>query len=532
MLTVVRNKLLIRNRQIHQKVDLRSARRGTGGTVLIIVVAVAVLMIGTIAFVMQTSQNSSSSTNANSSSSTATSGIPLPSPFTGAKPVTVTHERCGTAVPDFGSTCSSSTYDAGTPQSFNMTNIVQQSQSNGTAVTVFTDYFVVSANQGNTAAFSMKSTNITTFLGYFATGANTSASPSELASIGKLFFNQTGNYQTYSGSATATQYGAYIFVFSIPAPELNDSVTFLLMDSAAYNTGVTVKVGTPDIQQVTITDTFPSGNGGQEGFAWYKVPITVYAPTATAVNLSSLTLNHGGWLKIVPAYLPAVGPQGVNATLYMVGAGPTTNHYNNSLFIGASAADGLTGDAVIPIEGSTNPDVVSGAGPVSLSGGGIPYIVGLLYDPNTTSSTSSLPVTVSVQGVLEQNGSIVPLPTWLNVSYPAQHIVFGNGSTTATTTTLGPGVTFSGVPQYETDDVTYNSSSSNFSFALQPYNPYYLVLVVDGSSAPKPDQGVYTVVLNETVAGQRFVSYLKVCAAPSIMGSLNAQVSAENLPTS
>ncbi|MDG6921009.1 MAG: hypothetical protein JRN59_05715 [Nitrososphaerota archaeon] len=514
---------------------MRPARSATGGTAFIIVVAVLVLMIGTIALAMQTSQSSTSSANANSASPTsdAASGTPLPSPFTGSKPAIVTHERCGTAVPDFGSMCSSWTYDAGMPQSFNMTNAVQQPQSNRTAVTVFTDYFVLPVHQGDTATFSMKSTNITSFLGYFAAGANDSTSPSELASTGELLFNQTGNYQTYSGSATAPQTGVYVFIFSVPAPEFNDSITFLLMDSAAYNTGITVKVGSPDIQQVTVTDTFPSGNGGQEGFGWYKIPITVYAPTTTAVNLTSLTLNRGGWLKIVPSYLPAVGPQGANAILYMVGAGPTTNHYNNSLFIGASGADGLTGDAVIPIEGSMNPNVVSGTGPVSLSGGGIPDIVGLLYDPSTASAPSSLPVTVSIEGILEQNGSIVPLPTWLNVSYPSQHFVFGNGSTVATTTTLGPGVTFSGVPQYETDDVTYNSSSSSFAFTLQPYNPYYLVLTVDGSSAPKPDQGLYTVVLDETVAGQHFISYLKVDAVPlTPIGSLNTQVSVENTPIS
>ncbi len=507
----------------------------TGGTMFIIVVAVLVLMIGTVAFAMQTSSSSSASTDPNSPNptSSAASGSPLPSPFTGSKPAIIARETCGTAVPEFGSMCSSSTYDAGTTQSFNMTNVVQQPQSNQTVVTVFTDYFVLPVDQGNTAAFSMKSTNITTFLGYFAAGANGSASPSELASTGELLLNQTGNYQTYSGNATAPQTGAYVFVFSVPAPEFNDSVTFLLMDSAAYNTGITVKVGSPDIQQITITDTFRSGNGGQEGFGWYKIPITVYASTTTAVNLTSLTLNRGGWMKIVPSYLPAVGPQGANATLYMVGVGPTTNHYNNSLFIGASGGDGLTGDAVIPIEGSMNPNVVSGTGPVSLSGGGVPYIVGLLYDPGTASAPSSLPVTVSIEGILEQNGSIVPLPTWLNVSYPSQRFVFGNGSTVATTTTLGPGVTFSGVPQYETDDVIYNSSSSSFSFVLQPYNPYYLVLTVDGSSAPKADQGLYTVVLNETVAGQHFVSYLKVDAVPlTPIGTLNTQVSVEDMPIS
>ena len=252
------------------------------------------------------------------------------------------------------------------------------------------------------------------------------------------------------------------------------------------------------------------------------MPITVYAPKTTAVNLTSLTVEQGGWLKILPSYLPAVGPQGANATLYMVDVGPTTNQFNSSLFIGASGTDGLTGDAVIPVEGSIGPTVISGPGPISLSGGALPYIVTLIYDPSSVAvSAPSLRVSISVAGILEQNGCVVPLPSWLNVSYPEQHIVFGNGTNAASTTTLGPGSTLVNPYGYETDDVTYNPESSNFSLVLQPYNPYYFVLVVDGSSAPNADQGVYTVVFDETVGGQHFVSYLTVDAYPlSLPGSL------------
>ncbi len=503
---------------------------------VVVVIALAILMLGTVWLAMQTSLDSAS---ANSGATGSSSG-PLSSPsatpsslgeatrnnpFTGADPVTVTREVCRTVVPGFGTACGFSTYDAGTPLSFNMTSVQEQAQPNQAAVTVFTDYFVIAVDQGDTIGFSMKSTNTTTFLGYFAPGAEASSSaisPPELAGTGEMLFNQTGNYETYSGNETAQQPGAYVFVFSVPAPELNDSVRLLLMDSAAYNTGITVKLGTPDVQQVTITDILPSGNGGAEGFGWDEIPITVYAPTTTAVNLTSLTLNEGGWLRIVPSYLPDVGPQGANATLYMAGVEPVATQLYSSLFIGASGADGLTGDAVIPVEGSMDLDVTNGTGPIGLSGGGIPYVSGLVYDPASgTASGPSLPITVSVVGILEQNGSVVPLPSWLNVGYPEQHAVFGNGSTVVTTTTLGPGVTFSSVPQYETDDVNYSSSSSTFSIALKPYNPYFFVLVVDGSSAPKADQGLYTVVLDETVGGQHFVSYLEVDAVPlTVVGTL------------
>jgi hypothetical protein len=164
-------------------------------------------------------------------------------------------------------------YDAGTPQHFNMTSAVQQ-QPNGTDITVSTDYFAMAADQGDTVRFSMKSTNVTTILGYFAAGANASSvtSPSGLASAGKMLFNQSGNYQTYSGSAVAPEAGANAFVFSVPAPEFNDSISFLLIDSAAYDTGITVRMGAPEPQQVSISESFPGGGEGSGGWAETKCP--------------------------------------------------------------------------------------------------------------------------------------------------------------------------------------------------------------------------------------------------------------------
>lgn len=164
--------------------------------------------------------------------------------------------------------------------------------------------------------------------------------------------------------------------------------------------------------------------------------------------------------------------------------------------------------------------VLTGPTPLSLASAeyGSPGIVGLLYDP-PSGSPSSLAVSVTVTGILE-NDSVVPLPSWLNVSYPYQKIVLGNGSTTAVTTTLGNGATVSGIPEYETDNVTTFPPSSTFSLVLHPYNPYYFVFTIDGTSAPKADIGIYTVVLDETINGQHFVSDLEVYAGPLLIGSL------------
>jgi hypothetical protein len=477
----------------------------------------ALIVVGVLAMVSLPVQ-STIETGTQSSATPGQGAAGLSSPFLGANPISVTHTTCGTAVTGFGAVCTSSDYSAGIPQSFNMTGVSHV--ANKTYITVFADYFAVSVRQGDSVDFSMKATNSTAFQGYFDAGANASAAASSMASAGGMLFNQTGNFQTYSGSATAPEAGAYAFEFSVTTPEFNDSVTFLLMDSAAYETGLTVSVGAPEPQDVTIHENLIGGlAAAQWGTGWEIVPITVYSPQTTAVNLASLTLDQGGWLKILPSYLPAVGPNGANATLYMVGVGPTTNQFNDSLFIGASGANGLTGDAVIPVEGSSSVNVLAGPGPVSLSaGGGLACppcmgTVGLVYDPANGSSKSPTPVTFSVEGLVGENGSTVPLPSWLDVGFPAQNVSFGS-STPSRTTTLGPGSVLVTPIGYETDDVTYTPRSSNFSLVLQPYEPYYFVMTLDWQSVPKSDQGFYTLALDETVDGQAFVSHLQIDAVP------------------
>jgi len=482
----------------------------------------AVLLMGAILVAFQTLKNQPPKASDLTATSSAISGpgaIELSSPFQGASPTSVTHTTCGTGVTGFGAVCTSYDYSAGIPQSFNMTGATRS--NNQTNITVFADYFAVSVRQADSVDFSMKATNSTTFQGYFDAGANASSAASSIMSTGEMLFNQTGNFQTYSGSARAPQSGAYAFAFSVPSPEFNDSVTFLLMDSAAYETGLTVNVGAPKPQYVTINETLFGGLGAQDGLGWEIVPITVYSPQTTAVNLTSFTLDRGSWLRIVPTFLPDVGPEGVNASVYMVGSGVTTNQFNSSLFIGASGANGLTGDAVIPIEGSSSVNVLAGPGPVSFSAGGAlgtacppcMDVFGIVYDPANGSSKSPMTVTFSIEGLLEQNGSIAPPPSWLDAGFPAQSIAFGS-STPPRTTTLGPGSTLVTPIGYETDDVTFTPQSSNFSLVLQPYEPYYFVMTLDWHSVPKADQGFYTLVLDETVDGQPFVSHLQIDAIP------------------
>ena len=424
----------------------------------------------------------------------------------------VAREVCETP-PDGLGICNGSRVEAGTEQSFNMTG----SPANVGPV-VYTNYFTVTTNESDLLQFSYTYTNFTSFLEYF-NSPSPYFSPESASSDGQLLVNATNNNGVFSGQTT-TRAGLYTFVFALPNPKVTDSISFVLTDSAAYETGITVKVGTPQVQQVTISYNRSNG-GGSEGLGWLKIPITVYAPTITAVNLTSFSLYQGGWLKIVPSYFPDVGPQGANATLYMVGLTTTTNHNNtNTLFIGGSGADGLTGDAAFSVQQTQNVTVVTGHAPISVASAeyGSPGIVGLLYNPPSGLS-SSLTVSVTVAGVLE-NGSVVPLPSWLNLSYPYQKIVFGNGSTTIVTTTLGNGAVTTGIPEYETDNVTTYPPSSSFSVVLHAYNPCYYVFTIDGTSAPKEDVGIYTVVLDETINGQHFVSDLEVYAGPLLIGNL------------
>jgi hypothetical protein len=487
-------------------------------------VVFAVLLLGAISITLQALKNQPANAPESQTPGSTTSGrgaVVLSNPFEGVTPISVTHKACGTAVAGIGAICTISEYPAGVSESFNMTG--ESQVTNQTEITVFADYFAISVNQGDSVDFSMKATNGTTFQGYFDAGANASSAASSMASAaGEMLFNQTGNFQTYSGSARAPESGAYSFAFSVPGPEFNDSVTFLLMDSAAYETGLTVNVGAPEPQDVTIDEDLLGGLAAQSGgTGWEIVPITVYSPETTTVNLTSFTLDRGGWLIIVPAYLPDVGPEGANASIYMVGPEVTTNQFNSSLFIGASGANGLTGDAVIPIEVPSSVNVVSGPGPVNLSAGGglacppCMETVGLVYDPANGSSKSPMTVAFSIEGLLDQNGSIAPLPSWLDAGFPAQNIAFGS-STPPRTTTLGPGSTLVTPIGYETDDATYTPQSLNFSLNLQPFEPYYFVMTLDWQSVPKADQGFYTLALDETVDGQHFVSQLQIDAIPFV----------------
>lgn len=480
-------------------------------------VAQALIVIGVLGLVSLPVQ--STMENRVQSSVTSNPGaVALPNPFEGAGPVSVVHTTCGTAITGIGAVCTSAEYSAGIQQSFDMTD--ESRVDNQTAVTVFADYFAVSVSKGDSVDFSMKATNSTAFQGYFDAGANASSAASPTASgAGEMLFNQTGNFQTYSGSAKAPRSGAYAFVFSVPGPEFNDSVTFLMMDSAAYETGLTVRVGAPEPQDVTVNEALIGGLRAQSGSGWEIVPITVYSPEPTAVNLTSLTLDRGGWLRILPAYLPDVGPEGANASVYMVGPDVTSNRFNSSLFVGASGANGLTGDAVIPIESSSSVSVVSGPGPVSLSAGGgraCPPCMGgvaLVYDPADASSKAPMTVALSIAGLSNQSDSVAPLPSWLDAGFPSQNITFGS-STPSRTTTLGPGSVLVAPVGYETDDVAYTPQSSSFSFVLQPFEPYYFVMTLDWQHVPRADQGLYTLVIDETVDGQSFVANLQIDAVP------------------
>ena len=209
-------------------------RRMAIGTVFIVVVVVIVIAISTVAFVALTS---STPTSNSSSVSSSIAAVSWENPFTGAKPVMVEHVVCETP-PDGLGICNGSQVEAGTTQSFNMT---------GSPATVgpvvYTDYFTVTANESDLLQFSYTYTNFTSFLEYF-NSPSPYFSPESAPSDGQLLVNATNNNGVFSDQTT-TQAGLYTFVFSLPNPNVTDSISFILVDSAAYGTGITINTGAP-----------------------------------------------------------------------------------------------------------------------------------------------------------------------------------------------------------------------------------------------------------------------------------------------
>jgi hypothetical protein len=247
--------------------------------------------------------------------------------------------------------------------------------------------------------------------------------------------------------------------------------------------GITISIGSPAVQMNTI-----SGGGqtdsGPDLETW---PLTLTSPTVVRdVNLSATSVISGDWIQFLPSYLPEVGPNGTQAEMLLNGAvRPFVDNdiSNVTMIIQATGSGGATGEVGLPLEDAGGSIVFH-----SLASGqqfetptwsvtqdqNLFAAVSLIYDPTGQASNQSLPVTVSIAGLYEGGGSIVPLPSWLQFSVP--------------------------------------TSSTNLSIA--PYDP--LVFTITTSSAASAPIGGYTLVLDVQVGGVTLTLFAPVVVVAPI----------------
>jgi hypothetical protein len=255
--------------------------------------------------------------------------------------------------------------------------------------------------------------------------------------------------------------------------------------SVNYGEGnIKISIGSPSVQTAGLTTA-----GASLTFPGLEVwPLTFSsAQLVSHVNLTSISVISGDWVRFLPSYLPEVGPNGTVVKMLLVGAvRPFVNNdiSNVTMIIRATASGGAFGEAGLPLEGSGGPIVLhslaanqefqSGTFMVQAAdqkNGGIESIV---YDPPSAIGNESLPVTASIAGFYGSNGSVLPQPSWLQFYLP--------------------------------------QSSTNLS--ITPYNPLYFVL--DYASTSAAPLGTYTLVLDVQVGSANLTVFILVVVGPAM----------------
>jgi hypothetical protein len=263
--------------------------------------------------------------------------------------------------------------------------------------------------------------------------------------------------------------------------------------SVNYSEGsIKISIGSPSVEMATLTE--PAGNKGSAGemtgssVGLETWPLTLSSATVVSgVNLTSISVIDGDWVRFLPSYLPEVGPNGTRASMLLAGAvRPFVNNdvSNVSMIIQAMARGADFGEVALPLEGSGGSVVLHSLAPnqefqtgnVMVFAANQTNFVGvsIIYDPQSGSINRSLPVTASIAGLYEANGSVVPPPPWLQFSVP--------------------------------------QASTNLS--ITPYDPLYFALDYTTSSAAP--LGAYTFVVDLQVGGGSLSLYMPVNVTPPI----------------
>ncbi|MDE1832251.1 MAG: hypothetical protein KGI02_07770 [Thaumarchaeota archaeon] len=205
--------------------------------------------------------------------------------------------------------------------------------------------------------------------------------------------------------------------------QLNQSEIGMLHLTISGQDNIWSDVGLPDVHQDTMCLDIAGSGRSCSGFpAYEEYPVTVYGQ-GQKVAMSVPDLPAGKYVRFVPSDVTAT-PRGTS--LKMIAAGIVRPGAPNALFtpvatIVAQSSDGAKSSSYIPIAETQNITVIHSPGPIAFTdnfGGNGQQgfgISGVVYDP-LNYTDAPLHVKLSVLGI--DNGTIIPMPSWLSVSIP------------------------------------------------------------------------------------------------------------------
>ena len=265
------------------------------------------------------------------------------------------------------------------------------------------------------------------------------------------------------------------------------------IESANFHAGsIQIAIAGPNVQMEAFSQKDPSGGTSGTSFPGLETwPLTLSSATVQRdVNLSSISVIDGNWVRFIPSVVPEVGPNGTVVDMLLAGAvRPFVDNdiSNVSMIIQATTGDGAFGEAALPLEGSAGPIVIHSLSPPSQQSEGPSWTVfaanqtnfgiySMVYDPASGDSSQSLPVSASIVGFFNASGETGPQPSWLQFFMP--------------------------------------QSSTNLS--MTAYNPLYFEIGYTSTSAAP--LGTYTLVVDVNVGGQVVTIYTPVVVSPPIFG--------------
>jgi len=233
------------------------------------------------------------------------------------------------------------------------------------------------------------------------------------------------------------------------------------IDSVRFSEGsIAISVGEPQVERQSISGGASGSEMTESGPVLETWPLTLTSSSVvTNVNLASISVIKGDWIRFLPSVLPEVGPNGTEAQMLLAGAvRPFVNNdeSNVTMIIQATGSDGSNGEVGLPLEGPGGSVVlhslVSGQQFLtptwSVTTGQTNFVVvSLIYDPSGGASNQTLPVNVTIDGLYQASGAVVPLPSWLQLSVPStsddlsivpfQPLQFGIDTSSATSAPIG-----------------------------------------------------------------------------------------------